>query len=243
MAEIGLGSVSFGAVAGVLSTLSPCVLPILPLVVGSAIAAHRFGVVALAGGMVLSFTAIGLFVASLGFSIGLDGELFRTVTALVLGAVGIVLLSARLQERFALASSGLGDAGHKLLARVAPSGLGGQFAVGTVLGAVWSPCVGPTLGAASLVAAQGQQLGAAAAVMLAFGVGASIPLVVVSLLSRAALARWRGGMLRMGHGGKRLMGVGTLAVAALILTGLDRTLETALVAISPEWLTRLTTSF
>ncbi|MGE0417232.1 MAG: hypothetical protein AB7O80_10525, partial [Acetobacteraceae bacterium] len=96
------GSVAFGFAAGVLSTLSPCVLPLLPLVLGSAVAAHRFGAAALAAGMVLSFVTVGLFVATVGFSLGLDSEIFRLASAVLLMGLGVVLLSGALQQRVAL---------------------------------------------------------------------------------------------------------------------------------------------
>ena len=238
-----LASLGFGFVAGLLSTLSPCVLPLLPLVLGGAVAAHRFGMVALAAGLVLSFVVVGMFVATIGFSIGLDGVLLRQVTAIGLFLVGIVLLSGALQLRFAVAAAGLGDAGNRLIARIVPTGLGGQFILGLILGTVWSPCIGPTLGAASLLAAQGKDLGAAAGVMAAFGAGAAVPLALVGLLSRQALMHWRGRLMQAGGAGKSLLGVTAIAVAALILTGTDKTLETALVNASPAWLTGLTTRY
>ena len=129
------------------------------------------------------------------------------------------------------------------LARLTPRGLGGQFAVGVVLGAVWSPCVGPTLGAASYLAARGEDLFAVAAVMFAFGVGAATPLLLISTLSRTALTRWRGRMAQAGQAGKLLLGGGAVAVSLLILTGLDHQLETVLVDASPAWLTDITTRF
>ena len=70
--------------AGALSTLSPCVLPLLPIVLASAASEHRLAPAALAAGLALSFTAIGLFVATLGFAIGVDGEVFRIIGALLL---------------------------------------------------------------------------------------------------------------------------------------------------------------
>jgi cytochrome c biogenesis protein CcdA len=233
----------FGFVAGMLSTLSPCVLPLLPLVLGPAIAAHRLGLPALAAGLVLSFVSVGLFVATVGFSIGLDGDVFRSISAVLLGVMGVVLLSGALQQRFAMATGGVSDAGSRLIAKITPTGLYGQFVLGLLLGAVWSPCVGPTLGAASVLAAQGRDLTSVAAVMIAFGLGTAVPLMVVGSLSRRALMRWRGKMMSAGKTGKLLLGGGALAVAALILTGADHVLETALVAASPEWLTDLTTRF
>jgi cytochrome c biogenesis protein CcdA len=223
--------------------LSPCVLPILPLVLAGAAAAHRFGMAALAAGLALSFTLVGLFVATIGFSIGLDGDAFRTGSGVLLALLGLVLLSGAAQQRIAVAASGVGDAGNRLLRRISPAGLWGQFVIGVVLGAVWSPCVGPTLGAASVLAAQGKSLGAVAAVMLAFGLGAALPLLLVASLSREAMRSWRGRMAGAGRIGKYALGAGALAVAALILTGADRALEGFAVAVSPDWLTELTTRF
>ena len=245
------GGILFGFLAGVLSTLSPCVLPLLPLVLGAAVAAHRFGVLALAAGMVLSFVSAGLFVATIGFSIGLTGEVFRIASAAMLGALGVVLLSGALQQRFAAAAGGIGNAGNTLIARIAPNGptgqlvtgLRGQFVIGLILGAIWSPCVGPTLGAASVLASRGQNLGDVAATMIAFDAGAAVPLLAVGSLSREVLLRWRGRMLSAGAKGKYLLGGGALAISAAILTGWDHRLETLLVELSPAWLTDLTTRF
>ncbi|MBI1361877.1 MAG: cytochrome c biogenesis protein CcdA [Alphaproteobacteria bacterium] len=238
-----IGSIGFGFLAGILSTLSPCVLPLLPLVLGPAVAVHRLGVPALAAGLVTSFVAVGLFVATVGFSIGLDGSVFRSISAVLLGLLGLVLLSGTLQQRFAIAAGGISNAGNRLITRISPSGLSGQFILGLLLGAIWSPCVGPTLGAASLLAAQGRDLASVAIVMVAFGLGTAIPLLIVGSLSRQALSRWRGNLMGVGKLGKVILGVGALAVATMILSGFDRTLEAALVAASPTWLVDLTTRY
>ena len=238
-----LVSFDFGFVAGMLSTLSPCVLPILPLVLGPAMTVHRLGVVALTAGLVTSFVCVGLFVATIGFAAGLDGDVFRTISAVLLAVMGVVLLSGALQQRFAMAAGGVSNAGNRMIQRLTPTGLGGQYVLGLLLGAVWSPCVGPTLGAASLLAAQGRELSSVAFVMVAFGLGTAVPLLVVGSLSRQALLHWRGRMVGAGKTGKLVLGGGALAVAALILTGTDHVLEGALVAASPAWLTELTTRF
>jgi sulfite exporter TauE/SafE len=77
--------------------------------------------------------------------------------------------------------------------------------------------------------------------MLAFGLGAALPLLAVGLMSREALLRWRSRLLAAGSGGKAVMGALLLAVGVLILTGLDKRLEAVLVEASPAWLTELTT--
>lgn len=240
---MGWATAGAAYLAGILSTLSPCVLPILPLVLGGAASAHRWGAVMLAAGLALSFTVIGLFVATVGFAIGLDGSVFRTLSAVMLAVLGAVLLSGALQRRFALAAGGFGDRANRLLLRLSPRGLAGQFVVGAVLGAVWSPCVGPTLGAASVLAAQGRDLIGVGATMLVFGLGAATPLLLVSALSRRAMARWRGRMLGAGRLGRSAFGAGALLVAAMILTGADHRVESWAVQASPDWLSDLTTRF
>ena len=128
-------------VAGALSTLSPCVLPILPIVLASAASEHWLAPAALAGGLALSFTAIGLFVATLGFAIGLDGDVFRIIVALLLVVIGIVLAAPSLQERFSVAASPLGNWVNRF-GGFSSAGISGQFAAGLLLGAVWTPARG-----------------------------------------------------------------------------------------------------
>jgi cytochrome c biogenesis protein CcdA len=240
---MGVGGIGLGFAAGVLSILSPCVLPLIPLVLASAAASHRWGMGALAAGLVVSFVAIGLFVATIGFSLGLTGDVFRLISAVMLVLLGLTLLSSALQARFASALAGVGNAGNRLAARVAAPGLPGQFLVGILLGAIWSPCVGPTLGAASVLAAQGKDLAGVAVVMVAFAAGTALPLLLIGSLSRATLRRWQNRMAGAGQWGKHALGATVLAVALLILTGADHQVETYLVDVSPAWLTDLTTRF
>jgi cytochrome c-type biogenesis protein len=238
-----MGGIGLALIAGILSTLSPCVLPLVPIVMGAAIGEHRYGPVALAAGLALSFVVIGLFVATFGFAVGLDQDVFRSVAAVLLIAVGSVLLVPKLQVQLASAAGPVGNWAQSHSGGFAGRGLGGQFAVGLLLGAVWSPCVGPTLGAASVLAARSENLGVVALTMLAFGLGAALPLLAIGMMSREALLRWRSRLLAAGSGGKIAMGVLLIAVGVLILTGLDKRLEAALVQASPAWLTDLTTRF
>ena len=240
---MGPESYVFGFLAGTLSILSPCILPLLPIVLGAAASKHRYGPLALAAGLTVSFTAVGLFVATIGFAIGLDGDIIRQGGGVLLAAVGLVLLVPVFSARLATAA---GPASNWIESRLGGVGDGDglvpQFAMGLVLGAVWSPCVGPTLGAASLLAAQGQSLGQVGLVMLLFGLGAALPLAIIGLASREVLMKWRTRMLAAGSMGKMLLGGFLLLVGLLVATGMDKVLEAWLVELSPEWLTRLTTS-
>lgn len=238
MAAFGLA-----LIAGVLSTLSPCVLPLIPLVLGAAVGEHRLGPAALATGLALSFTAIGLFVALFGFAVGLDQDLFRSLAAVLLITIGGVLLVPRLQEQLAVAAGPLANWTQSRAGGLSARGLGGQFALGLLLGAVWSPCVGPTLGAASVLAARSENAGTVGLTMAMFGLGAALPLLLLGTLSREAMLRWRDRLLTAGHGGKAVLGLLLAAVGVLILSGLDKRVETLLVDASPAWLTQLTTRF
>ncbi|ODR96284.1 cytochrome C biogenesis protein [Methyloceanibacter stevinii] len=229
--------------AGILSVLSPCVLPLLPIVFGTAQSEHRMGPAALALGVAISFTLIGLFVATVGFAIGLDTDVFRLVAAVLLIAVGIVLLVPRLQTQVAVAAGPVGNWVEDRFGGLTGTSLWGQFGVGILLGAVWAPCVGPTLGAASVLAAKGEDLGQVALTMLAFGVGAALPLMALGFASREAMLRWRGKLAEAGKGGKMLLGVVLVAVGLLVATGADKALEAWLVSASPDWLTSLTTRY
>ena len=228
--------------AGTLSTLSPCVLPLLPIVLGSAASEHRWAPAALAGGVALSFTAIGLFVATLGFAIGLDGAVFRTVAAVLLVGIGLVLATPDLQEKFAIAAGPVGSWAGNRMGGISTTGISGQFGVGLLLGAIWSPCAGPTLGAASVLASQGQELGEVAMAMGLFGLGAALPLLALGALSREAMLKLRNRMMSAGQGLRLGMGIVLVVIGAAILTGQDKRVETWLLDQSPEWLIRLTTS-
>lgn len=237
---MALSSIGLAFLAGILSTLSPCVLPLLPIVLGAALSKHRLGPLALAIGVSSSFVAIGLFVATIGFAIGLDEDVFRLVASVLMMAVGLVLLVPSLEAGFAFAAGPVGNWAQERLGPNDGNGIGGQFGVGLLLGAVWSPCVGPTLGAASLLAAQGQNLGQVAITMFLFGIGAAIPLLLISMISRSALTRWRGNALATGKTLKRFLG-GVLIVFGLVtMSGFDRTLQTYLIDLSPDWLANLT---
>jgi len=239
---MAISSIILAFAAGVLSILSPCVLPILPIVLGTAASQGKSGPAALGAGLVLSFVIIGLLVATIGYAIGLDADLFRVIAAALLIAFGVVLTLPRLQTQLAVASGPIANWSNRHLGSLSKkSGLFGQFSVGVLLGAIWSPCVGPTLGAASLLAAQGRDLVHVSIIMLAFGIGAALPLLALGLLSRAALQRRRGQLLSAGSGLKFGLGLLLVVVGALVLTGFDKTIETGLVDVSPKWLTDLTT--
>lgn len=241
-AELGLATYGLSFVAGSLSTLSPCVLPLIPILVGTAMTGHRLGPLALGGGLALSFATTGTLLASMGNVFDFNPDILRLFSAWLLVAFGLILLFTWLQQRFAAATAGIGSTGSSLIENFNMAGLRGQFTLGLLLGFAWSPCVGPTLGVAIGLASQGQQLAQVALTMLLFGLGASMPIIILGMLSREGMQRARGKMLTFGNTGKKILGGIMLVLGLLIISGLDKHLEAALLNISPDWLIRLSTT-
>lgn len=236
-------TLSLAALAGVLTMLNPCVLPLLPVVVSAALARSPAGLLALAVGMTIAFTGTGTVFASSGRLLGLEAEIMRLTAAVLMVVIAALLLSSQLQYGFARATLGMASGAQRLLSWIKPEGAGGQFSIGLLLGLVWAPCIGPTLGAAIVLAARGEQLAEVAVVMAVFSFAAVVPLVLVGLASRAGFARNRERAMRFGRTGRLLMGYGLLAIGLLILTGGDKWLEALILDYAPNWLVDLTTRF
>lgn len=229
---MGLVALVLAFVAGLLTALSPCVLPLLPLVMGSA-ARNRYGPTALAAGFVTTFTVIGVLLASVGTALGLSDTIVRSISAALLVAAGGLMISHRLQDATGRWLSPLASASAKLSAR-ADQGLGAQFFIGALLGGVWSPCVGPTLGAALGLATRSETLARAAAIMAAFGLGSATFLLAAGYASRAVMGQ-RLRLLQAGESGRLVFGIVLLLVGASVPSGVDKLIESAVLARLPQW--------
>jgi cytochrome c biogenesis protein CcdA len=229
---VGPVALALAFVAGVLTALSPCVLPLLPLVVGSA-ARNRYGPVALAAGFVTTFTIIGVLMASVGTALGLSDAIVRSLSAALMVAAGVLMLSKRLQDAVAHWMSPLASASARLSAG-SDDGAAAQFFVGALLGGVWSPCVGPTLGAALGLATQGNSILRAAATMGAFGLGAATLLLAAGYASRAVIGQ-RLRLLQTGAVARLAFGIVLVMVGGAVASGLDKVIESAVLAQLPQW--------
>jgi len=221
--------------AGVVGVLSPCVWPLVPVVMASAATGGRGGPLFLAGGLALSFAVAGTFLTFLLVSTGFDPEFFRYLAAFVLVAMGLLLLVERFGAWAAMGLSRLTsrfNVGPRLSAEGGPA----QFGVGALLGVVWLPCVGPTLGVAIALAAFGQDLLRSFSVMLSYGVGTAGVLLAAGFFSGRILAARKGGAkLDMGMG-KKILGGSVLILGMLVLTGVDKRLEALAVDWLPAWI-------
>ena len=233
----------FAYLAGLLTLINPCVLPVLPIVLASALQAHRLGPVAMAGGMAVSFVVLGLTVTAFGQVIGLDERTLAQVGAVLMIGFGLVLLVPRLNAGFASATAGFAAQADAGIDGIDRSGLGGQLLAGVLLGAVWSPCIGPTLGGAISLASQGQSLGWAAAIMSAFAAGVASVILALAYGARAAILRRRDLMRSLADRAKPVMGALFLAVGLAILFRWHHIAEAWLIDHLPTWLVDLSVTF
>ena len=228
--------------AGALTLINPCVLPPLPIVVATAFQSSRFGPLMLAAGLTLSFAVVGVSVTAFGHLVGVDELLINRVAAVVMILFGAVLLIPRAQAALATLTAPLARGANTQIDRVQDAGAWGQFGVGVLLGAVWSPCIGPTLGGAIGLAASGENLGHAALTMLTFGVGVSTVLLALAYGSREILNARRERLMRWMPWAKPVMGVTLVVVGAGILFHFDRLVEGWVLDRMPAWLQDLSVS-
>jgi cytochrome c biogenesis protein CcdA len=228
--------------AGLLTLINPCVLPVLPIVLASALQASRWGPLALASGMSLSFVTLGLLVTAAGRSLGLDEETFSQAGAVLMIGFGLVLMVPAAGRGFALATAGMSSRADAGIDAVGTQGVAGQFLGGALLGAVWSPCIGPTLGAAISLASQGESLGQAGAVMAGFALGVSTVILALGYGLRSALARNRALMQSIATRARPILGAVFVAVGAAILFRLHHFAEAWAVQTLPAWLIDLSVS-
>lgn len=225
--------------AGVLTLINPCVLPLLPVVLAAAFQSGRFGPLALAAGLTLSFAAIGVSVTAFGHLIGINDQTINRAAAVMMIAFGAILLVPRAQAALATLASPLANGANQQLGRAQDAGLAGQFGIGALLGAVWSPCIGPTLGGAIGLAASGANLAQAAATMLFFGVGVSTVLLALAYGSRSVLAARRERLAAWMPWAKPVMGGVLIAVGLAVFFHLERHVEGWLLELMPAWLVDL----
>lgn len=238
-----LAQMAMSLAAGSLTTLSPCVFPVLPLVVGGAVQANRVAPLAMGIGMALSFALIGVFLGTLGPALGIDGETVRQSGALLLIVFGAVLVIPRLSDRFARLMNPLAERAHAASTRLDGRSVGGALALGGVLGLVWSPCSGPLLASAlTLVASDGGALAGGLTLGL-FGLGAATPLVAVAYASRRGFVAARSAVLRRADGLRRGFGALLVMAGLAIATGADKALEARVTDWLPDRWLGLTTLF
>ncbi len=221
----------FAFVAGVLTILSPCALPVVPLVLGAGVTGGRRRTLGVLVGFSATFVAVTVILASALAAAGLTTDGLRVVSGIVLGLVGLSLVAPRAEAWVERRLTPLAAIGTHLVGVRRRDGLLGGLVLGGAIGLVWAPCVGPIMaGVIASAAVLGPRL-ETILIALAYVVGAAVPMGLVAGWGRRATAAMRDlasrGRLRRGFGA--LM----LAAALLVTTGLDRPVEDALAGLLP----------
>ena len=241
--DLAISHLGLSLLAGSLTTLSPCVFPILPMVIGGAAQGNRLAPLAMGLGMALSFAGIGVALGALGPAIGLDSEHVRNFGAVLLMALGLMMWVPMLNERFAQWMVPLASGANRVSTRLQGDTLGGALLLGGILGLVWSPCSGPLLASAlTLVASEGGAWRGGVILGL-FGLGAATPLVVVAYASRRGFQSLRDKVLAHSDRLKKSFGALIFLAGVAIATGADKWLEAQLIDHLPDVWLRLTTLY
>ena len=221
----------FAFVAGVLTILAPCTLPVVPLVFGAAATGGRPRTLGILIGFSLTFVLAAVVLAAALAAAGLTTDRLQFASAVVLGLVGLTLVSGRIE---ALAGRGLapvGAYGTSLAAGRPGDGLVGGLVLGGAIGLVWAPCVGPIMAAVIATAVVHGPSVETVVIGLAYVAGAIVPIAIIAGWGRRASHTLEGavrrGRLRSG------LGVTMLVTAALVATGLDFTLEDRVATVLP----------
>jgi len=231
-----------GYAAGLLTLINPCVLPILPIVLATALQAGRAGPLAVAAGMSLSFVVLGLFIAVAGRSFGLSEQTVADAGAVLMVGFGVILLVPQFSAAFATASAGVSTRADLGIEQTDTTGIKGQFLGGVLLGAVWSPCIGPTLGGAIALASQGESLLRATAIMISFALGVSTIILALSYGAQSVIRSRQSLMRRIASVSRPIMGVVFIAVGMGILFRLHHIAEIWALENLPPWLIDLSVS-
>ena len=229
--------------AGLLTLINPCVLPLLPIIVASSFQSTRVGPLALAAGLIVSFTIVGVGITAFGHLIGLDALVLNRIASIMLIAFGLLLLLPQGKRLLTAVATPLASGANSRMERIQGTGMGGQFLIGILLGAVWSPCIGPTLGGAISMAASGENLMSASMTMLAFGFGVATILMVLAYGSRGVLTARRDRLMRIMPWAQPIMGVTMLIVGFVLLFHLNLYIDQWLLNIMPIWLQDLSVRY
>ena len=220
-----LSVVLFAFVAGILTILSPCILPVVPLVAGTASSGGGRRLAGIVLGFAATFVAVTVLLASTLAAAGVTTDRLRLASALLLGLFGATIAIPRLRHWVEARLAVLANLGGRLAGQTVRPGFATGIILGASIGLIWAPCVGPIMAAVIAAAITTGPSADAAIVAFAYAAGAAIPLAVIGQAGRRAVER----LGEPRHRAKATQGLGalTLVAAVLVVTGLDVPVETA----------------
>jgi cytochrome c biogenesis protein CcdA/thiol-disulfide isomerase/thioredoxin len=207
--------IAIGLVAGFVTAVSPCVLPVLPILFAGGATGSRRRPLAIIGGLIVSFSAFTLGGVWLLGELGLPKDFMRDVAIVLLFLVAAILVFPR-----------FGQIVERPLYRLSrrPAGdLGGGFVLGASLGLVFVPCAGPVLAAITVLGATNEVGWRAVVLTVAYSLGAAVPMLAIAYGGNAAMTRLRPQAQNL----RRALGVVVALTALAIAFNLDRHAQTA----------------
>ena len=170
--------------------ISPCILPILPIILSGSVSGSKkrpFGIIV---GFVLTFALFTFFSRQLVQYTGVDLVLIRHASYVLLILFGIVMLSTTLTEKFSLLTRRLTNVGSRLSsANDAEGGFVSGVIFGCLVGLIWTPCAGPILAAVIVQTVIQQTSFASFLTILSFGIGAAVPMLIIALFGRRIMTK------------------------------------------------------
>ncbi len=235
-------ALALSLLAGLLTIFNPCVLPLAPILIAGANARDARAPVALALGLALTFGVVGGIVASLGLEIG-ESASIRFPAGILMLPIGLALMIPAVADWMAAAFRPLVAFGEALSARVPEAGLVGNAGLGALLALVWAPCIGPTMGAALVLATGSGTLARAMASMVLFAIGAATSLLIAGYGLRRLARAGRLTAHRSARTGKTLFGAVLVLIGIGAMTGWDHLVEAAIVEHMPDWFVMFATRY
>ncbi len=232
---------AFAFISGVITILSPCILPVLPIVLAGGSSggkARPFGVIA---GFVVSFTFFTLALSAIVQALGISPDAMRYVAIALIVLFGLVMLVPRLRELFDVAASRLASraGGGGTRPAKARAGFWGGVPVGLSLGLVWTPCVGPIMASVISLALTQKVDGGSIFVTLAYTLGTAIPMLAIMLGGRALIAKVPG-LTKNAGTVQRVFGVVMIFMGVALAFQWDRQIQTAILKAFPSYGSGLT---
>ena len=228
--------------AGLLTIFNPCVLPLAPVLLAGANARDVRGPIALAAGLALTFGVVGGTLVALGLELG-ESALIRAPAGLLLIPIGVVLVWQRASDWASRAFAPLVRIGESLTARLPGASLWGQAGIGGLLALIWAPCIGPTMGAALVMAASSATRPMAIVAMMLFAIGAAASLLIAGFGLRRLMRGGRARAFQSARWAKTAFGIVLIIAGIAAATGWDHLVEGALAEAMPDWLIRFATRF
>lgn len=213
------------------------------MLLGSAVQKNKKAPLYMIIGLAVSFTVVGYTISRFGNLFGLDGDQIRYASAVLLILSSSFFFSKALQDFVSIKMSRFASFGSNQSSLLKEESVLGSLMIGGLLGVIWSPCVGPTLGVAISLASQSVAPSEALLTLAVYSIGAALPMLGIAYGLRTMFINKRKAIMSFAENSKKVFGYILVVSGALILTGFDKMIEAHLLANLPEAWINLITKF